>query len=442
MVVEQPPATFPQSSRWFQRAQQVIPGGVNSPVRALQAVAAEPVFMAKGDGPYLWDEDGNRYIDYVMSWGALILGHRAPAVMAALTETLADGTGFGTATRWEVELAQLVVEALPWVEQVRLVSSGTEATMSALRLARAHTGRDAIVKFAGCYHGHADSLLAAAGSGVLTHGIPGTPGVPAAAARDTYVLPYNDLAAVERLFQEQGDSLAAVIVEPVAGNMGLVPPQPGFLAGLREITRRHGALLIFDEVITGFRVGWSGAQGLYGIEPDLTCLGKVLGGGLPVGAYGGPAAIMGKIAPAGPVYQAGTLAGNPLAVRAGLAALTQLKAPGFYDRLAAAAARLADGLRSALAPAGVPYQVQQLGSMLTVFFTQEPVTNLADAQQADTEAYGVFFRAMLAQGVYLPPSQFEAMFVSAAHDDTVIQATIDAAAGATHDLRRWHENRG
>lgn len=432
---------FPQSSQWFQAAKQVIPGGVNSPVRALKAVAAEPIFMARGDGPYLWDEDGNRYIDYVMSWGALILGHRAPAVMTALNDALADGTGFGTATRWEVQLAQLVVEALPAVEQVRLVSSGTEATMSALRLARAYTGRDAIVKFAGCYHGHADSLLAAAGSGVLTHGIPGTPGVPAAAARDTFVLPYNDLAAVERLFQERGDSLAAIIVEPVAGNMGLVPPQPGFLEGLREITRRHGALLIFDEVITGFRVGWSGAQGMYGIQPDLTCLGKVLGGGLPVGAYGGPAAIMSRIAPAGPVYQAGTLAGNPLAVRAGLAALNQLQAPGFYDALAQAAARLAEGLRSALAEAGVPCHVQQRGSMLTVFFTQQPVTSLADAQQADTEAYGVFFRAMLSRGVYLPPSQFEAMFVSAAHDETVIQATIAAAAGAAGDLRRWHQNR-
>ncbi|MEX2356640.1 MAG: glutamate-1-semialdehyde 2,1-aminomutase [Thermaerobacterales bacterium] len=415
------------SAAWYERARRVIPGGVNSPVRAFKSVGADPIFINNGRGPYIIDEDGRSYLDYVMSWGCLILGHADPEVTAEVKAAAEGGLGYGAATRWEVELAEMLCTALPAVERVRLVSSGTEAAMSALRLARAFTGRDVIVKFAGCYHGHVDSLLAEAGSGLLTYAIPGTPGVPAAVIGDTYVLPYNNLDACRQLFAEEGHRIAAVIVEPVAANMGVVPPAPEFLSGLRQLTARHDALLIFDEVITGFRVGPAGAQGLFDIQPDLTCLGKIIGGGLPVGAYGGRADIMSQVAPEGPVYQAGTLAGNPLAVRAGLITLRRLAAGRVYARIEQQAAALAGGLEDLFDAAGLAHRIQRVGSLMTVFFTDQPVTDLATARRSDTGLHARFFRGMLDVGIYLAPSQFEALFLSAAHGDEAIEQTLSAA---------------
>jgi glutamate-1-semialdehyde 2,1-aminomutase len=413
--------TRSRSQALFARAQGVIPGGVNSPVRAFRGVGGEPPFIRRGDGARVWDEDGNEYIDYVGSWGPLLLGHRHPAILAALEDALSVGTSFGAPTEREVELAERIREFIPSMERVRLVNSGTEATMSALRVARGFTGRDLTVKFEGCYHGHVDSLLVKAGSGVATLGIPDTAGVPAAFADTTIALPFNSIGAVERAFGERGDRIAAVIVEPVAGNMGCVPPAPGFLECLRDTTARHGALLIFDEVMTGFRVAPGGAQQLFGIRPDLTTAGKVIGGGLPIGAYGGRADIMSRVAPAGPIYQAGTLSGNPLAVSAGLAMLGHLRAhPEIYAQLEERAAALC-----ADPAAGVT--VNRVGSMFTWFFTEQPATDYESAKRSDVARFRAFFHHMLDRGVYLAPSQFEAAFVSAAHTDADIAATRAAA---------------
>jgi glutamate-1-semialdehyde 2,1-aminomutase len=412
----------------FDEALGLMPGGVSSPVRAFRAVGGSPFFVERGEGAYLVDVDGNRYLDYVLSWGPLILGHAHPRVVAALERALRDGTSFGAPSPLELELARLVEDAMPSVELLRFVSSGTEATMSALRLARAFTGRSRIVKFAGCYHGHADLLLVQAGSGVATLGLPDSPGVTPGAVGDTLMAPYNDLDAVERLLDD-GD-VAAVIVEPVAGNMGLVPPQPGFLSGLRELTTAHGALLVFDEVMTGFRVHPGGAQALYGVVPDLTTLGKVIGGGLPVGAYGGRREIMELVAPAGPVYQAGTLSGNPLAMTAGIETLRALAEPGVWDGLE----RTADRLTCGLAALSSSVQVVRAGSMFGVFFTDGPVRTWDDAATADTARFARFHRALLERGVYLAPSQFEAGFVSTAHGDEEIDATLEAAATAFASL--------
>jgi len=410
-----------RSQALFQRAQALIPGGVNSPVRAFRSVGGEPLFIARGEGSRIFDADGNEYIDYVGSWGPLLLGHRHPAILEALEGAMACGTSFGAPTEREIELAEMICEALPSIEMVRLVNSGTEATMSAIRLARGYTGRELTIKFEGCYHGHVDSLLVKAGSGVATLGLPDTAGVPKVFADTTIALPFNSVEAVEEAFHAHADRIAAVIVEPVVGNMGCVPPAPGFLEALREITARHGALLVFDEVMTGFRLSYGGAQRLYGIRPDLTTLGKVIGGGLPVGAYGGRRDIMSRIAPAGPVYQAGTLSGNPLAVAAGLAMLRHLKAhPGIYDQLETRSARL-----TANPPAGVA--VNRVGSMFTFFFTEGPVTDYESAKRSDTKRFGDFFRWMLERGIYLAPSQFEAAFLSAAHTDEDISRTLEAA---------------
>jgi len=413
-----------KSEGLFRRAQELIPGGVNSPVRAFRSVGRNPVFLARGEGSHVIDVDGNRYIDYVGSWGPLLLGHRHAEILEALEGALASGTSFGAPTEAEVQLAEAIGEAVPSMEMVRLVNSGTEATMSAIRLARGFTGRDLTVKFEGCYHGHVDSLLVKAGSGVATLGLPDTVGVPRSFADTTIALPYNAPGAVEEAFQAHGDRIAAVIVEPVAGNMGCVPPAPGFLEALRDITARHGALFILDEVMTGFRVAFGGAQQRFGIRPDLTTLGKVIGGGLPVGAYGGRKDIMSRVAPAGPVYQAGTLSGNPLAVAAGLAMLRHLKQhPQIYDQLEARAAALC-----AAAPAGVT--VNRVGSMFTFFFTDGPVIDYDSAKRSDTVRFGRFFRAMLDRGIYLAPSQFEAAFVSAAHTEEDILRTAAAAREA------------
>jgi glutamate-1-semialdehyde 2,1-aminomutase len=411
-------------------AKNVIPGGVNSPVRAFRAVGGEPPFMARGEGAYLEDADGNRYIDYVLSWGPLILGHAHPAVVAALRDVAANGTSYGAPTALETELAELVIEMVPSVEMVRFVNSGTEATMSALRLARAYTGRHKIVKFEGCYHGHADLLLVQAGSGVATLGLPDSPGVPPGATVDTLTAPFNDLAAVEQLFARFPEEIAAVIVEPVAGNMGVVPPADGFLPGLRELTETHGALLVFDEVMTGFRVALGGAQEMYGVDPDLTTLGKVIGGGLPVGAYAGKRAVMETVAPAGPMYQAGTLSGNPLAMTAGLVTLKELRKGGVFDEIVAQTGRLCSGVGQAAKEAGVPVHQTQVGTMFCTYFTGQPVTDYAGAKTSDTEAFGRFFQAMLDAGVYLAPSQFEAGFTSTAHTSEVIDSTVEAAGRA------------
>jgi len=418
------------SKRFFEEAQKVIPGGVNSPVRACKSVGADPVFFAAGAGPYLIDVEGREYIDYVASWGPLILGHAHPEVIAAVKEAAESGTSFGAPTWREVELARLICEIFPSVEKVRLVNSGTEATMSAIRLARGFTNRKKIIKFDGCYHGHADSFLVKAGSGVATLGIPGSPGVPEEIVQNTISLPFNNLEAVKETFEKMGDEIACVIVEPIAGNMGVVPPKEGFLEGLREITQKYGALLIFDEVITGFRVALSGAQGLYDVRPDLTCLGKIIGGGLPVGAYGGRADIMAHIAPEGPVYQAGTLSGNPIAVAAGIATLRVLMRPGVYERLEELSARLASGLEEAARDAGARVTFNRVGSMMTCFFREGEVTNFSEAAASDTERYGRFWREMLARGVYLAPSQFEATFISLAHTEEEIDLTIEAAREA------------
>jgi glutamate-1-semialdehyde 2,1-aminomutase len=413
-----------QSEALFCRAQALIPGGVNSPVRAFRSVGATPPFLARGEGSHIFDVDGNEYIDYVGSWGPLLLGHRHPEILAALERALAIGTSFGAPTEQEILLAEAICDAVPSVEMVRLVNSGTEATMSAIRVARGFTGRDLIVKFEGCYHGHVDSLLVKAGSGLATLGIADTQGVPKAFCDTTIALPYNSVDAVEAAFRAHGSAIAAVIVEPVVGNMGCVPPLPGYLAALREVTARHGALLIFDEVMTGFRVAFGGAQQRYGIRPDLTTLGKVIGGGLPVGAYGGRKDIMSRVAPAGPIYQAGTLSGNPLAVAAGLAMLRHLKRhPEVYDRLEGTAAEICANV-----PAGVT--VNRVGSMFTFFFTEDPVTDFASAKRSDTARFGRFFRAMLDSGIYLAPSQFEAAFVSAAHSEEDVRKTVAAAKEA------------
>ncbi|HEV2198236.1 MAG TPA: glutamate-1-semialdehyde 2,1-aminomutase [Bryobacteraceae bacterium] len=409
------------SKAWFRRAQVRIPGGVNSPVRAFRGVGGVPRFIERGEGSRILDADGNSYIDYVCSWGPLLLGHRPQPVIDAVREALDSGTSFGAPTGREVELAELISETMPSMEMLRLVSSGTEATMSALRLARGFTGRDLTIKFEGCYHGHVDSLLVKAGSGMATLGIADTAGVPAAFAETTIALPYNSIAAVEKAFADRGERIAAVIVEPVVGNMGCVPPIPGFLESLRELTARHGAVLIFDEVMTGFRVALGGAQQRFGIRPDLTTLGKIIGGGLPLAAYGGRADIMRKIAPLGPVYQAGTLSGNPLAVAAGLAMLRYITShPELYDRLEARGAQL-----TAWTPPGVT--INRIGSMFTYFCSRDPVTDWESARKCDTARFGKFFHFMLERGIYLAPSQFEAAFLSTAHSEEDIRHTVSAA---------------
>ncbi len=418
----------------FEQARKVLAGGVNSPVRAFGAVGGEPVFIDRGEGPYLYDTDGNRYLDYVASWGPMIAGHAHPEIVKAVQETASRGLSFGAPTVLETRLAEAVIERVPSIERLRFVSSGTEATMSAIRLARAATGRDLIVKFEGCYHGHADSLLVAAGSGALTFGVPSSPGVPAALAHLTLTLPYNDIDAVRELFAERGGDIAAIIVEPVAGNMGCVPPEPGFLEGLVAEAHAQGSLVILDEVMTGFRVGLSGAQGRYGITPDLTTLGKIVGGGMPAAAFGGRAELMAQLAPEGPVYQAGTLSGSPLAMAAGLKTLELTAASDFYAVLEKRTKALAFGLEQAAQEAGVEITVNRVCGMLTVFFTADPVRSLADAQAADAARYGRFFHAMLEAGIYLPPSAFEAWFVGGAHTEADIESTCEAAREAFSQL--------
>jgi glutamate-1-semialdehyde 2,1-aminomutase len=413
-----------RSDELFARALQRIPGGVNSPVRAFRAVGGKPLFIARGDGPRIWDADGHEYIDYVGSWGPLLFGHRPPEVLAALEDVLDIGTSFGAPTQREVELAELICKLVPSIEQVRLVNSGTEATMAAIRLARGFTGRERIIKFDGCYHGHGDSLLVKAGSGVATLGLPDSPGVPRVLAELTTVLPFNNTEALEEEFRLRGQETACVILEPVAGNMGCVPPRPSYLRTIRELTTKHGSILIFDEVMTGFRVAAGGAQQLYGIRPDLTALGKIIGGGLPVGAYGGRADILNKVAPAGPIYQAGTLSGNPLAVAAGLATLRRIERENPYAKLEALGARLQLGL------GGLPVRVNRVGSMFTVFFTDRDVVDFATAKTCDTERFNTYFHGMLRRGIYLPPSQFEAAFISAVHTETDIDRTVEAARQA------------
>jgi glutamate-1-semialdehyde 2,1-aminomutase len=415
------------SKTLMSRALDLIPGGVNSPVRACRAVGGDPLFIEHAEGCRLSDADGNCFIDYIGSWGPMILGHRHPAVIEALQHALEQGTSFGAPTEMEVDLAQMVIDAVPSLEMVRMVNSGTEATMSAIRLARGATGRDTIIKFDGCYHGHADTLLVDAGSGVATLAIAGSPGVPDSFIQHTLSLPYNDLNAVAEVMDQKGDQIAAIIVEPVAGNMGLVLPVDGFLQTLRQLCDRYGTILIFDEVMTGFRVSYGGAQSLFGITPDLSCFGKIIGGGLPVGAYGGRRDLMSQIAPQGPVYQAGTLSGNPLAMAAGLATLKEIAKPGFYETLDLQSERLLKGLEQAAQRQGIPVFTARAGSMLGLFFTAGPVRNFADAKKSDLRRFAEYYQGMLVEGIYLAPSQFEALFVSGAHDSTAVDQTVAAA---------------
>ncbi|HEV8683433.1 MAG TPA: glutamate-1-semialdehyde 2,1-aminomutase [Actinomycetota bacterium] len=419
-----------RSEELFERARAVIPGGVNSPVRAFGAVGGVPVFMAAGEGASIEDADGRRFVDYVQSWGALLFGHAHPDIVRAAADMAAQGTSFGAPTEAEVRLAEEIVAAVPSLDMVRLTSSGTEAAMSAVRLARAFTGRPRVVKFAGCYHGHADSLLAEAGSGLATFGIPASPGITDGAARDTLVLPYNEPGAVAEAFEAAGDQIAAVIVEPVAANMGVIPPEAGFLETLRGITSEHGALLLFDEVITGFRLARGGAQALYGVTPDLTLLGKVMGGGFPCAAYGGSAEIMGRVAPAGDVYQAGTLSGNPVAVAAGLTALGLIRGRDPYPALEKTATALVEGITDALTSAGVPHTINRVESLFSVFFTDTTIRGFEDVRGADHERYARFFHALLKRGIYLPPSGYEAWFLSTAHGDAEIERTVEAVREA------------
>ncbi|ACL21366.1 glutamate-1-semialdehyde-2,1-aminomutase [Desulfitobacterium hafniense DCB-2] len=423
-----------RSKEAFARANGVLPGGVNSPVRAFKSVGREPIFIAKGQGARLWDIDGNSYLDYVLSWGPLILGHAHPVVVGAIKAAAERGTSYGAPTEIETECAEEVIKAFPSMEMVRMVSSGTEATMSALRLARGVTGRNKIIKFEGCYHGHGDSLLIKAGSGALTFGVPTSPGVPSSVASQTIVAQYNDLEGLKEIFKECGEDIAAVILEPVTGNMGVVLPQPGFLAGLRTLTQDYGSLLIFDEVMTGFRVSYGGAQGRYQIDPDLTCLGKVIGGGLPVAAYGGKRKYMEQVAPSGPIYQAGTLSGNPLAMAAGLATLKLLQQEGVYEGLEKKTARLAEGLQSIAQELGFPIWVNSVGAMFSAFFTDQPVIDFKSACSSDVERFGSFFRGMLERGIYLAPSQYEAVFLSAAHTDADIDYTLEQARDVLKSL--------
>ena len=412
----------------FEQAQQYIPGGVNSPVRAFKGVGGDPVFFKHSEGAYLVDEDNNRYIDYVASWGPMIVGHQHPEVVKAVQAVVSEGIGYGAPTAIETEMAKLVCEIVPSVEMVRMVNSGTEATMTAIRLARGYTGRDKLIKFEGCYHGHSDSLLVKAGSGALTLGVPTSPGVPASLAEHTITLDFNDIDQVKKVFEEVGEQVACIIVEPVAGNMNCIPPVPGFLEGLREVCDKYGAVLIFDEVMTGFRVSLGGAQQHYGVTPDLSTLGKVIGGGLPVGAFGGKREIMEKIAPLGPVYQAGTLSGNPVSMAAGLTTLKLIQEKGFHDKLAEKAAQLCDGLKQRASAADIPLTTNQVGAMFGVFFSdEENITSFSQVTQCDVERFKVFYHGMLSQGVYMAPSAYEAGFVSAAHTDKEINATLDAA---------------
>lgn len=419
-----------KSAQLFEQAKKVIPGGVNSPVRAFKAVGTHPAFIERAQGAYIFDVDGNKYLDYITSWGPMIVGHVHPEVVEAVQEALAKGTSYGAPTKVEVEMAERVVDAFPAMEMVRMVNSGTEATMSAIRLARAYTGRDKIVKFAGCYHGHADNLLVKAGSGVATLGLPDSPGVPSEQAKNTLTVPYNDLAALEEVIAANPEQIACVILEPVACNMGLVLPKEGYLQGIRKLTAQHGILLIFDEVITGFRLGYSGAQGYYDIQPDLTCLGKIIGGGFPVGAYGGKKEIMQQVAPSGAVYQAGTLSGNPLAMAAGLKTLEILKRPGVYEDLAKKGQYLQAGLQEKAKKAGLNLQVPAIGSLVCTFFTHQEVYDYESAKTAQTDKYAVFFRSMLEQGIYLAPAQFESMFISLAHSYQELDMTIEASGRA------------
>ncbi len=419
-----------RSRELFQEAQRYLPGGVDSPVRAFKAVGGTPPFIVRGQGSKVYDADDNEYIDYVCSWGPLILGHSHPQVVEALKRAVEQGTSFGAPTELEITLAKMICSAIPSIQMIRFVNSGTEATMTALRLARAFTGRDKIIKFAGGYHGHSDGLLTKAGSGLATLSIPDSPGVPSSYAQNTLIAPYNNVEAVEQLFQRFPKEIAAVIVEPVAANMGVVPPHPGFLEGLRRVTRESGALLILDEVITGFRVAYGGAQALYGIIPDLTCLGKIIGGGLPIGAYGGRREIMEMMAPVGPVYQAGTLSGNPLAMTAGIETIKVLKQPDIYSQLEKRASNLEEGIGTAAAEAGVGIRVSRIASILTVFFTSSPVDDYETAKQANTVLFSKFFHSLLTESIYWPPSQFEAAFVSLAHSNEDIQFTIKAVGKA------------
>lgn len=415
----------PASAKLFTQAKKYIPGGVNSPVRAGRSVGCDPIFITKASGATLTDADGREYLDFVCSWGPMIVGHAHPEIVGAVQKTAVSGTSFGAPTPLEIDLAAMVVEAVPSVEKVRFVNSGTEATMSAVRLARGYTGKNVVVKFDGCYHGHADSFLVKAGSGLITLGIPGSPGVPEDIVKNTLSIPYNDAAVLEKTLRDDTLDIACVIVEPVAGNMGCVPPAPGFLQKLRELTNELGIVLIFDEVITGFRLSYGGAQQYFGVIPDLTCLGKIIGGGLPVGAYGGKAAIMNCIAPDGPVYQAGTLSGNPLAMAAGIATLKLLQQPHFYGQLEEKASGYADRLAGLADSAGIAVQLNRVGSMMTGFFASEPVTDFESAMKADTDRYGQHYRQMLAQGIYLAPSQFEVAFISAAQGEEDLKKALE-----------------